>query len=622
MSLFAELRRRNVVRVGIAYAIIGWILAQIAEFAFENFGAPDWVLKSVVVVILLGLPLALFFAWAFEITPDGLKREEEVRRSQSLTRSTGRTLDFVIIGALVLVLGFFVWERQTYREPRDESDAVNIADQAEPSGNEQNPVDDVIIRSIAVLPFVNMSSDQEQEWFSDGLTEELLNALARTPDLLVAARTSSFKFKDAVEDIPTIAKSLGVAHILEGSVRSGGSQLRITAQLIRASDGFHLWSETYDRNPEDVIAIQEEIAIEIATALQTALDPEALAKMVSSGTRSVPAYNAYLQGMAYGASLLSTGDAYTFLSAKESFEQAIQLDPEFSLAHSRLANFWRTQMSSTNIVAGIVELPFEEMQQRFDSAIEKAIETEQDPVNILRYRILRAIEKAQYAQALRLNTEYLEQRPNDQSAQNKQLGLLAEHSRDDELFAAIHEYQQRDGYDLIVSQSSMTFLLISEDSEAIRTFTKIAMDRVGDSIFVVYQAHRALLWAGDVDGASLLATRLRTSDLPEDNRLTVQMRQACAENRVADATRIHARLRRDYGDDVSTMWISNSIMGNDHDAYEVLRPLDDEEDLGRLGDFLIYAYFDAKPFPNLMTLLESQGIEPREPREIPYSCKT
>jgi TolB-like protein len=273
MSLFAELKRRNVVRVGIAYAVIGWILAQIAEFAFENFGAPEWVLKSVVVVILLGLPLALFFAWAFEITPEGVKREEDVDRSQSITHSTGRKLDFVIIGALVLALGYFIWERQSIPEPVEKIAAVDAVEESAPSGVGQDPARSPVVRSIAVLPFVNMSSDQEQEWFSDGLTEELLNALARTPDLLVAARTSSFKFKGSTEDIPTIASALGVAHILEGSVRSGGDQLRVTAQLIRASDGFHLWSQSYDRNPEDVIAIQEEIAIEIATALETAFGP-------------------------------------------------------------------------------------------------------------------------------------------------------------------------------------------------------------------------------------------------------------------------------------------------------------------------------------------------------------
>jgi TolB-like protein len=210
-----------------------------------------------------------------------------------------------------------------------------------------------------------MSSDAEQEWFSDGLTEEILNALARTPDLLVAARTSSFKYKGLNEDVPTIAAALGVAHVLEGSVRRDRDHLRVTAQLIRASDGFHLWSQTCDRKPEDVIALQEEVAIEIAVALQTAMDPEALAKMVSSGTNSVPAYNAYLEGLAYGVSTLSTGDVYVFLSAREALERAIALDPGFALAYWELARFWTTQTQTTNIGSGIVEMSLEEVTPLF-----------------------------------------------------------------------------------------------------------------------------------------------------------------------------------------------------------------------------------------------------------------
>lgn len=615
MSFFAELKRRNVVRVGIAYVVIGWFLAQFAEFAFENFGAPDWVLKSVVVVLLLGLPLALFFAWAFEITPEGVKREEEVDRSQSITRTTGRNLDRVIIGTLVLALAYFIWERQSNVEE------TNVAEQSDVADVAQDPTDGAVIRTIAVLPFVNMSSDQEQEWFSDGLTEELLNALARTPDLLVTARTSSFKFKGSTEDVPTIAKALGVAHILEGSVRRGGDQLRVTAQLIRASDGFHLWSQTYDRNPEDVIAIQEEIAIEIATALETAMDPDALARMVSAGTRSVAAFNAYLQGLAYGASTLSTGDAYTFLGARDSYERAIVIDPEFSLAYWKLADFWNVQLSSVNMVAGIVEIPHEEMDVRFDDAIEKAIETERDPVNIIRYRVLHAMQKMQLARALRLNTEYLEQRPNDQDAQNRQLNLLSSMSLDSELAAAIKEYQERDGYDIVVAQASMTYLLIGNDREAIRAFVKTALERVGDSPFVMYQAHRALLWAGDIDGASGIASMLQSSDLPEVSRRTVALRQACAEDRLSDATRIYDRLQTNSPDQISTIWISNLIMGQQEKAFDTLIGLDDTGDLTSLGDFLSYAYFDARPFPKLTALLKEQGIEPREPREIPYRCK-
>ena len=210
------------------------------------------------------------------MTPDGIKLEKDVDRSQPGRTSARRTLDYVIIAALVIALGYTWWSRQPVEAPAPQSTQAVVSEEDDV---EQKAPD---LRSIAVLPFVNMSSDQAQEWFSDGLTEEILNALARTPDLLVAARTSSFKYKNSDEDVPTIAAALGVAHILEGSVRSSRDRLRVTAQLIRASDGFHLWSQTYDRQPEDVIRIQEDIAVEIAKALETAMDPEALARMVSS----------------------------------------------------------------------------------------------------------------------------------------------------------------------------------------------------------------------------------------------------------------------------------------------------------------------------------------------------
>jgi TolB-like protein len=620
MSLFEELKRRNVVRVGVAYVVIGWVTAQIAEFAFENFGAPEWVLKSIVVILLLGLPIALFFAWAFELTPDGVKLEKDVDRSESITSNTGRKLDRVIIAALVLALAYFFWDRQPVDVPVDSVESAAVAEVVEPAEAEQQVTAGPDPRSIAVLPFVNMSSDEEQEWFSDGLTEEILNSLARTPDLLVSARTSSFKFKGSVEDVPTIAASLGVAHILEGSVRSSGDQLRVTAQLIRASDGFHLWSQTYDRDPEEVIAIQEEIAIEIATALETAMDPEALANMVSSGTSSVAAFNAYLQGLAYGASTLSTGDVYTFLGARDGFERAIELDPEFSMAYWQLSRFWRTQMSTTDMVAGIVEIPLEEMVARFDEAIDKAIATERDPINQLRFRAWKAARSLRLSQALRLISEYLEHRPNDQDAQNSHLRLLADLSMDIELAAAIRTYQERDGYNVLVTQSSLTHILTSNDSEFIRDYAKTAQERIGDNTFFNYQAHRALLWTGDIDGASKMLRLVMSSDLSEQYRQMVALRQSCGEGRISDATRIFDDFKRKHSDDYSTMWLSHMIMNQPDRAYEFLMELDDADDLDSLADFLAYAQFDARRFPNLMSLLDSQGVTPREPLPVPYSC--
>ena len=615
MSFFAELKRRNVVRVGVAYIVIGWLLVQVAEFAFENFGAPEWVLKTFTVVVLLGMPIALFFAWAFELTPEGVKREKDVDRSQSITPLTGRKLDFVIIGALVVALGYFVWERQAPVDMLDSSEESAVADGV--ATLDQGPAD----RSIAVLPFVNMSSDEEQEWFSDGLTEEILNALARTPDLLVAARTSSFKFKGSGEDIPTIAKALGVAHILEGSVRRARDRLRVTAQLVRARDGFHLWSQTYDRFPEDVISIQEDVAIEIATALETAIDPEALENMVSAGTNSVEAYNAYLKGLAYDASTLNTGDAYVFLSARDAFERAIELDPTFAFAYWELAQFWQVQMQVTNITFGIVEMPLAEKMAQFDEVINKAIEYERDPVNKIRFRVLRNFEHLRPVEALRLNTDYLERRPNDQGAQNLQLNLLSDLQRDEQLRAAIKAFQERDGYDVVISSSSMTMSLISDDKEFIREIANVGLQRVGDSVFVVYQAHRSMLWAGDVDGASYLVSILQSSDLPEVSRLLVNLRQACAEDRLTDAALIYDRINAEHADVISIIWISHRIMNQSEKAIETLMEFDKSEDLRTLHNFLSYAYFDARPFPNLMALLKSQGVEPREPRDIPYQCK-
>ena len=563
MNFFAELKRRNVVRVGIAYVLVGWVLAQVAEFAFENFGAPDWVLKTFVTLLLLGLPLALFFAWAFELTPEGIKREEDVDRSQSITPSTGRKLNYVIIAALVIALGYSWWSRQAVEAPVSPS---TPAVATEDDGVEQKAPD---LRSIAVLPFVNMSSDQAQEWFSDGLTEEILNALARTPDLLVAARTSSFKYKNSDEDIPTIAEALGVAHILEGSVRSARDRLRVTAQLIRASDGFHLWSQTYDREPEDVIQIQEDIAIEIAKALETAMDPEALARMVSSGTSSVPAYNAYLEGLAANTSTLSTADVYSFLRARDAYKRAIELDPEFSFAYWELAQFWEVQAQATNIVAGIVEMPKEQMVAEFEDALEKAIRYERNPVNRLTFRVLQAKEKLQLGEALRLNTEYLEQRPNDQDAQNRQLELLTDLGMIDELRAAIEEYERRDGYDIRVTNNSVNFALLTGDREFVRRYALDALRRIPDRPFIQYQSHRSLLWVGDIDNASALLPAIQASDLPEQTRTIALLRQACAEGNRKEARRIYDVMMAKHSDDLSMNWISNKIFGRDEEAQRL-----------------------------------------------------
>ena len=260
-SLFEELKRRNVFRVGVAYVVVAWLIIQVIETVSEPLSLPDWTEAFFIVLLLAGLPIALLFSWAFELTPEGLKKTKDVKVEESVTANTGKKLNNTIIIVLVLALGYFLWERQGLVEQAEEHAAEDLIEVTETTG----------AVSVAVLPFVNMSADPEQEYFSDGISEELLNLLAKIPELRVPARTSSFQFKGQNLDIGDVAKQLNVKHVLEGSVRKADVRVRVTAQLIEADTGYHLWSETYDRELDDIFAIQDEISAEIVAALSDTL---------------------------------------------------------------------------------------------------------------------------------------------------------------------------------------------------------------------------------------------------------------------------------------------------------------------------------------------------------------
>ena len=329
MSLFDELKRRNVFRIAVAYTVIAWLLAQVADLAFDNFGAPDWVPKSVLFILILGFPLAVFFAWAFEMTPEGVKREKDVDRSHSITQTTGKKLNHLIIAVLVAAIGFLLLDKFVLQTTTET--AVAKVDAVE------------VEKSVAVLPFVAMSDGPDDEYFADGLTEEILNSLAHLPDLLVTARTSAFSFKGMDIPIPEIAAKLGVANVVEGSVRRSGDRLRVTAQLIRAKDGFHLWSETYDRAANNSFGVQDEIAEKVASALNVVLDDAQLERMRSSGLRNPEAFVAFQKGRelydkAHGLPLeeMSRG----LLHANEMFAETIALEPGASQAHFAYADYY------------------------------------------------------------------------------------------------------------------------------------------------------------------------------------------------------------------------------------------------------------------------------------------
>jgi len=326
VSLFEELKRRNVFRVGIAYTVASWLLIQVTDTVFPRIGLPDSAVTLVIALLAIGFIPALIFAWAFEMTPDGIKKEANVDRTKSITSMTGHKLDRAIIGVLVVALGYFVYDKfsaGSRMEPVAETSTRKEVVSVEPV--EQGQTD---IQSVAVLPFIAMSSGEDDGYFADGLTEEILNSLARLPELLVTARTSSFHFKGKNLPIPEIAATLGVDHVVEGSVRRSGNKVRITAQLIRADDGFHLWSDTYDRTLEDVFSVQEDIAENVAATLDVVLNEDKRQKMREARIDDVEAFIAYQKALEAFAQAHATGDPGKHLTgANQWFDQALEIVP-------------------------------------------------------------------------------------------------------------------------------------------------------------------------------------------------------------------------------------------------------------------------------------------------------
>lgn len=324
MQLFQELKRRNVFRVAAAYVVVSWLLIQVADIAADNLGFPDWFMAMLFVVLGLAFPIVLVFAWAYEITPEGIKRERDVRPETSITPVTGRRLDQITIVMIVLALAVLAVDRLWLART-----APAVVTPVAATGDPAPVVD----QSIAVLPFADMSPGQDQEYFSDGLSEEILNLLAQIRDLRVIGRTSSFAFKGRNEDLRTIGATLGVAYLLEGSVRKAGDDLRITAQLIQVSDGSHRWSQSYNRKLENVFAIQSEIAEAIASALRLNLVGSDDAAPVAHGTASMPAYELFLQ-----ARRLIQGRGRAGLEAARGLlDEALALDPDYAPAHAAAA---------------------------------------------------------------------------------------------------------------------------------------------------------------------------------------------------------------------------------------------------------------------------------------------
>jgi TolB-like protein len=323
-EFFSELKRRNVYKVAVAYVVVAWLLIQAASILFPTFEAPPWVMKVFVALLLLCFPVALILSWAFEITPEGIKRESEVEPNKSIRRRTGRKIVGLTVVLAVIAAGLMVFR----------SSRLTSLNSAQPITSVVNAVAD---KSVAVLPLVNTSGDPANEYFSDGLSEELIAVLAKIPDLKVIGRSSSFLFKGKSGDSGAIGQKLGVAHLIEGSVRKQGERVRIVAELITAADGRSIWSETYDRELKDVFAVQEEIAKAVAEQMKVRLLGEKTRSDAVPSNQNPAAHNAVLQSDFY----FQQQTAESIQKAISFAQEAVRLDPSYALAYAKLSQAWR-----------------------------------------------------------------------------------------------------------------------------------------------------------------------------------------------------------------------------------------------------------------------------------------
>jgi TolB-like protein/Tfp pilus assembly protein PilF len=325
-NFFSELKRRNVYKVAVAYAIVAWLLIQAASILFPTFEAPAWVMKVFVTAIIFGFPVALILAWAFELTPEGIKRAEDVLPNESITRKTGRKLIGTTIVLAVIAAGLLAFQ---FLRPKTTTTAVPL----------ETPISAAAIaipeKSIAVLPFENLSEEKSNAYFAEGIQDEILTRLSKIADLKVISRTSTQHYKSAPENLPEIARQLGVANIVEGSVQKSGDTVRVNVQLIKAANDSHLWADTFDRKLTDIFLVESEVAKAIADQLRAKLSGQEEQIIAAKPTENTEAYDGYLRGLAYSLKTIDT-PANSF-GAQKYLREAVRLDPKFALGWALLS---------------------------------------------------------------------------------------------------------------------------------------------------------------------------------------------------------------------------------------------------------------------------------------------
>jgi TolB-like protein len=602
-SLLHELKRRKVFRVAIVYAASGFVMLQAADLILPRLGVPEWALTLIVVLLLLGFPIALALAWALELTADGVRvtppsaADAAVRAPALLGRRT------LVVAALLVALGVGLGAG-LFRGPSKRHDAAAEA---------------VADRSIAVLPFADFSPNADQQWFSDGLAEEILNALARLPDLRVASRTGSFQFRAHGGQLSAIAESLGVAHVLEGSVRRDGERVRVTAQLIRASDDAHVWSQTFDREARDVMRVQEEIAYEIARTMQTALQPDELARMVAVGTNSLAAYEAFLRYWHLSDRAAELEDWSASLDGIRELERAVEHDPRFFRALAEAASFWMYQLTPTNRAFGIDAASYRERHDRALRHLRAAEAVAPDVLSRLQAERLRARLELRLREAVGIGERIIELSPTGEEYFLIGLDAVAI-GRYHDARRWFAEAAQRPPHELARGRAGLAANHHRVDAAAGAAIVDQLLAEGSTGLNDLYQSHRVLLAAGRIAEAGQLGEEYLARSPSAENRLLLRVRQLCAEHRVDEAEALVGGTAEELANDGTLRWHVSNYLGRPAEAAESLRHYDDAGELFTLSTFLAYTFFDPQRYPKLSAALRRNGSLRTEVLPIPYAC--
>ena len=602
MSMFGELQRRKVLRVAGAYLVAAWGLMQGAEFVISALDLPDWTPRFLLVVIIIGLVPTVIAAWALEITPDGIRLQRDIDQGESNAPTQKSRVDYVIVGILLLIIIGLIVERMFF------------ADIAGPTQETAQSTE--VRKSVAVLPFADFSPERNLDWFADGLAEEILNALARTPDIMVSSRTSAFAYKGRDTDIQTIAGELGVAHVLEGSLRGGGGRMRITAQLIRASDNFHLWSQTYDVDVDDVIGVQEDVSLKIARALETTLDPEALQDMMRVGTRSVSAYQAFIRGLGLRSQGLRFADSSKYEQAYRQFELARDIDPGFAAAHRESADYWKVLLNPTR-GGSSTDVPAREVLENFLERNEMAIDTSKNAVDEYDGRGRRAAIELRLKAAIRNFSAYVDARPSDYRAWHELL-IVAQIASDRDIgMTALAALRSAGEFDRFAATTYMSAAYRFGEASPAADYGLAALQKWPNDAGLSYQTHRSLLWAGRIDEAAALVARMKEATL---SSALVRARQACAEDRRDDVLQILEEVRSGNRSAIASEWIILLLLGETEQAAELLQKFEANGVPYQLGSWLVFHTFDPGPFPSLQQMLERESVGRPPAAQIPFAC--